>query len=189
MLSFYRDNKFIIVYFMVEKVLWIDETSRFLIFSKASHQNNVFMDFYFFQISKHYFSLVKCDDIINCFMKFLNFLMMRSTLIRCSCFDKLWHSLEDFHLSSAFKVVDYVFWNFKKLYVKFSFLDIPFSWCLRRLGVRAKKLGFNFSFLDWPSSIEFFDRKVWIILKLSFKHLFLFRKYCIINRTNETPFI
>ena len=128
------------------------------------------MYFCLFGVSKHNFSVVKNNDIIDGFVQFLYFLMMGSALVWGSCFNELWHLFENFLFPSISKVVNDIFSNFQELDVKFSLIKSPFSCGLLLLRFGSIWSGFVVLLFDGSASVVFFDREVGIFLKLSFEH-------------------
>lgn len=80
-------------------------------------------DFIFFL----YFFLKNTDNFINSLKSFLNFLMMRSTLIWGSSGNKNWHLFENFHFLSVFDVTEFKAFELYEFQVKFCLFQGPFS--------------------------------------------------------------
>lgn len=167
---FNRNDKRIVNSFDVEIFLRLNEFSCFLLLINPANQNNVLVNLHPLTRSKYHLTVVKADDVVYRMVEFLHFLMVGTTLVWCSRFNKLWHLLEYLHLPPVSEVVDDLLAAFEKLHIKLSLLKIPFSCGLLKFRLTPHHSWFASSLLDRPPTIVFFDREIRIVFKLSFEH-------------------
>lgn len=116
-----------------------------------------------------YFFLKNTDDFVNILKSFLNFLMMRSTLIWGSSGDKNWHLFENFHLFSVFDVTEFIAFELYKFQVKFCLFQSPFS-CIFINLIKLFCWGLIFLFFCFFPSIVSIDKKFRVFLNFSLYH-------------------